>query len=103
MDAELLEVFIPIVAIVFGSLMFLIPIAAVSLRYAIKPVMEAIRANREAQGGSTRGDLAALEHRLALLEQNFHNLESSVDRLADVKDFERRLVKPGETEPTTRR
>jgi hypothetical protein len=98
MDADVLELFIPLAGIVFGSLMFLIPIAAFSIRFAIKPVMEAIRASREAHMGGTGRELSVLEQRVALLEQHYQNLESSVDRLTDIKDFERRLTSPEPTE-----
>jgi hypothetical protein len=35
-----------------------------------------------------------LEQRVALLEQQYQTLESSMDRLGEVKEFERRLAGP---------
>ena len=97
MDAQVLEVFIPLTAIVMGSLMLLIPIAGLTARFAIKPVMEALGRAREGAGTNAR-ELSVLEQRVALLEQQYQNLEGSVERLQDVKDFERRLTGPAKAE-----
>ena len=97
MDAQVLEVFIPLTAIVMGSLMLLIPIAGLTARFAIKPVMEALGRAREGAGTNAR-ELSVLEQRVALLEQQYQNLEGSVERLQDVKDFERRLTGPAKGE-----
>lgn len=97
MDAQVLEVFIPLTAIVMGSLMLLIPIAGLTARFAIKPVMEALGRAREGAGTNAR-ELSVLEQRVALLEQQYQNLEGSVERLQDVKDFERRLTGPTKAE-----
>ena len=85
-----MEILIPILGIVMGGLMFLIPIAGLTARFAIKPIMEAIIKGREA--GNSNRELAVLEQRVALLEQQYQSLETSVDRLGEVKDFERRLT-----------
>lgn len=97
MDAQVLEVFIPLTAIVMGSLMLLIPIAGLTARFAIKPVMEALGRAREGAGTNAR-ELSVLEQRVALLEQQYQNLEGSVERLQDVKEFERRLTGPAKAE-----
>ena len=97
MNADVLELLIPLTAIVLGSLMFLIPIAGLTARFAIKPVMEALGRAREGAGTNAR-ELSVLEQRVALLEQQYQNLEGSVERLQDVKDFERRLTGPAKGE-----
>jgi hypothetical protein len=97
MNADVLELLIPLTAIVMGSLMFLIPIAGLTARFAIKPIMEALGRAREGAGTNAR-ELSVLEQRVALLEQQYQNLEGSVERLQDVKDFERRLTGPGSPE-----
>ena len=93
MEEETLRLLIPLAAIVLGSLCFLIPIAGLTVRFAIKPVMEALVKGRESQAGANR-ELSVLEQRVALLEQQYQGLETSVDRLNDAKDFERRLTAP---------
>ena len=97
MDADVLKLFIPLTAIVLGSLMVLIPIAGLTARFAIKPIMEALGRAREGAGTNAR-ELAVLEQRVALLEQHYQSLEGSVERLQDVKDFERRLTGPAKGE-----
>jgi hypothetical protein len=97
MNADVLELLIPLTAIVLGSLMFLIPIAGLTARFAIKPIMEALGRAREGAGSNAR-ELSVLEQRVALLEQQYQNLEGSVERLQDVKDFERRLTGPTKPE-----
>lgn len=93
MDGETIRMLIPLTAIILGSLCLLIPIAGLTLRFAIKPVMEAIVKGREAQISGGR-ELGVLEQRVALLEQHYQMLESSVDRINEAKDFERRLSAP---------
>ena len=92
MDPDTLELLIPITGIVFGSLMFLIPIAGITARFALKPIMEAIAKAREIQAGGTGRELGVLEQRVALLEQQYQQLETSVKHIADVKEFEKRLT-----------
>lgn len=92
MDPGTLRLLIPITAIVMGSLMLLIPIAAFSLRFAIKPVMEAIAKSREISGGAR--ELTVLEQRVALLEQHYQSLEHDFARVSEVKEFERKLSAP---------
>jgi hypothetical protein len=94
MDEETIRMLIPLTAIVLGSLCLLIPIAGLTLRFAIKPVMEAINRGRDAQMSGAGRELGVLEQRVALLEQHYQSLESSVDRLNEAKDFERRLSAP---------
>jgi hypothetical protein len=97
MNAEVFELLIPLTAIVLGSLMFLIPIAGLTARFAIKPVMEALGRAREGAGSNAR-ELSVLEQRVALLEQHYLSLVGSIERLEDVKEFERRLSGPTKPE-----
>jgi hypothetical protein len=94
MDRDVIELLIPLTAIILGSLMFLIPIAGVTARFAIKPILDSMRAAREGQAGTNARELGVLEQRVALLEQQFQGLENSVDRLTELKEFERRLAVP---------
>ena len=89
MDSQVLELLIPLTAIILGSLMFLIPIAGITARFALKPIMEAIRGARERQADAR--EIAVLEQRVALLEQQYQGIESTVERLSDARDFDRQL------------
>lgn len=92
------EILIPLVAIVMGCLMFLIPIAGFTARFALKPIVEAMAKYREIQGGTAGRELNVLEQRVALLEQQYQGLENSVTRIGELKDFDRQLTaKSGES------
>lgn len=86
------EILIPLVAIVMGCLMFLIPIAGFTARFALKPIVEAMAKYREMQGGVSGRELNVLEQRVALLEQQYQGLENSVTRIGELKDFDRQLT-----------
>jgi hypothetical protein len=83
---------VPIIAIVMGSLTVMVPVSLVALRFAIKPIAEAIAITRS--GGASQEQLAILEKRLALLEQQMSGVDSEVSRIADAVDFQDRLLKP---------
>jgi hypothetical protein len=93
MDRHTLALLIPILGILMGGLMFLIPIAGLTARFALKPIMEALSKGREQAG--TNQEVALLEQRVALLEQQYQTLENSVERLGEVKEFDRRLAGGG--------
>jgi hypothetical protein len=84
-----------ITAIVMGMLVVLIPIAGLTLRFAIKPITESVAKLRES--GMEREKVDLLERRMALLEQELHGLEGMREDLARVleeTDFQRQLRAP---------
>lgn len=83
---------VPIVAIVMGSLTVLIPLSIITLRFAIKPIAEAVSQMRS--GGASQEELAVMRQRLALLEQQFNGLESEVGRIGEAQDFQAQLLQP---------
>lgn len=98
MDFALL---IPILGIVFGSLIFLIPIAGLTARFALKPIMESIGQFRDAQG--QRQTVEMLERRVALMEEQVSSIERSVKPLVEDAEFRRKLeAPPRETVPDER-
>jgi TolA-binding protein len=86
------EILIPLVLGTLGIMTVLIPIVGLTARFALKPIVEAIARMREAQAGSTGRELGVLEQRVALLEQQYQQLDTTVDRLAEMKDFDRQLT-----------
>jgi hypothetical protein len=86
------EILIPLVLGTLGILTVLIPIAGLTARFALKPIVEAIARMREVQAGTTGRELSVLEQRVALLEQQYQALDSSVERIAEIKDFDRQLT-----------
>jgi hypothetical protein len=87
-----LEVLIPLVAVTLGIMTVLIPIAGFTARFALKPIVEAMARMKEIQAGSTGRELSVLEQRVALLEQQHSALEHEIERLAELKDFDRQLT-----------
>jgi len=80
---------VPLVAVVMGLLVVLIPISGLTARFALKPIAEAVARMRESQGASR--EVAILEQRVALLEQQLSTVETDVSRLDEAKEFERQL------------
>lgn len=78
-----------IVAIVMGMLVVLIPVAGLTLRFALKPTVEAIARLFEHKG--VEEQVTILERRMSLLEAQMESVESSVGRIADVLEFDREL------------
>jgi hypothetical protein len=84
-----------VIAILMGGLCFLIPIAGLTARFALKPIVEVLARARE--GNHNREALAIFERRLALLEQELQSVNSlrdEVTRLAEDQEFRRQLAKP---------
>jgi hypothetical protein len=83
---------VPVIAVTGGILMFLIPIAGLTARFALKPIVESIAKLKEIQGGSgSSGDVRQLDARLTMLEQQMQSVESDVRHLAEERDFDRQL------------
>lgn len=80
-------------AVVLGCLMFLIPIAGLTARFALKPITEALGRGRDTS--ADREALALLERRLSLLEQEVHSIgdmRADVSRLIQELEFHKQLT-----------
>lgn len=86
------EILVPITAILVFGTAVIIPIAGITARFALKPVVEAFARLRESQGSGERQALT--EQRLALLEEQLHALERDQARLLEEADFRRQLGDP---------
>lgn len=82
------EVLIPITALLVGGIAVILPIAGFTARFALKPAVEAMLKLRS---GGSDPRLPLLEQRLALMEEQFHALERSHDRLREAAEFQRQL------------
>lgn len=85
---------VSLAAVVMGTLIILVPVAGITIRFALKPITEAVLAFKSAQGEGQRLDL--LEKRVGFLEHQNENLESEVTRLAEVVKFHDQLEAPTE-------
>lgn len=82
-------------AVVMGCLTVLIPIAAFSARFTVKPIVEAMTRLRES--GMERETVQLLERRMALLEQEVHSLtemREDIRRVLEAVEFDKRLTEP---------
>jgi TolA-binding protein len=77
-----------ILAIVFSGLIVLVPVAGITARFALKPIIQSLRDMKTlAAPESTAG----LERRLEALEAQLANLDESVERLVQAQEFDRQL------------
>ncbi|HEX6694025.1 MAG TPA: hypothetical protein VF035_04890 [Longimicrobiales bacterium] len=80
------------IAVVMGILVVLIPVAGLTLRFAMKPITESLARLRE--GTLEREKAQLLERRVALLEQELHGLDSIKENVAsmlEAAEFQRQL------------
>jgi len=78
-----------VIAVILGCLTILIPVAGLTARFALKPVVEALGRNRLAQ--ADRDQLESLAGRLELVEQQLSRVETDVERISDAREFDARL------------
>ncbi len=81
---------VALAGVIMGTLIILIPVAGLTARFALKPIVEAVARMRQTQGASAH--LMLVEQRLALLEQQQANTESDVGRLLEVQEFQEELL-----------
>lgn len=79
-----------LVSVIMGTLIVLIPVAGFTLRFALKPMVEAMAKWKEAQAGGQSA--ALLEQRVALLEAQVGSMETMLHRVLDEQEFHRKLT-----------
>jgi hypothetical protein len=85
-----------VVAVILGSLMFLIPIAGITARFALKPLVDSMA--RFFDTRTMEDAMAINERRVALLESQVESLEHTVDQLRAAHSFDRELGRGSEPE-----
>jgi hypothetical protein len=83
------ENMIGLTAVILGSLTVLIPIAGITARIALKPIVEAMARYREIKGSDDA--VGMLERRMTLMEEQLHGMDRSLRLLVEDADFRRRL------------
>ncbi len=86
---------IPIVAIIMGTLTILVPVSLIALRFAIKPIAEAVAQMRS---GVSPNEVAIMKDRISLLEQQVSGMDSEMGRIAEAMEFQDRLLSAAEEE-----
>jgi hypothetical protein len=80
---------IGLTAVVIGGLAVLIPVAGITARIALRPIVEAMARYREMQGADD--GVVLLERRIGLMEQQLDGMDRSLRVLVEDADFRRRL------------
>lgn len=81
-----------VVAAFFVGLTILVPVVAISARFALKPVMESWMKLRQSQ--TSDEDKIMQDRRIALLEAEIHSLQQLTQQQLEARDFERALHDP---------
>ena len=84
-----------IIAILGGILIVLIPVAGITARIALAPLIEAVSRAMQARHGSEAVQL--VERRMALMEQELQALRSEVHLIGEEREFYRKLAESNET------
>jgi hypothetical protein len=80
---------IGLTAVIFVGLATLIPVAGITARIALRPIVEAMARYREMKGED--GAVLLLERRMALMEEQINSMHRSMQVLVEDADFRRRL------------
>ncbi len=83
-----------VVSVFMGTLIVLIPVAGVTIRFALKPIAEAIARIKESQGANQ--EMSIMAQRLDLLERQLSGVESELHRLREVQEFHAQLKAPNQ-------
>ncbi|HEX8696268.1 MAG TPA: hypothetical protein VF746_27870 [Longimicrobium sp.] len=76
--------------VIMGTLVVLIPVTGLTVRFAMKPLLEAKTKLIQAQAGGPSA--ALLEERVAQLEAQLESMETTLHRVLDEQEFHRRLT-----------
>lgn len=77
--------FVALVSVIMGISIVLIPVAGLTARYALKPIVEALGRYFEGKGSDEATKIT--ERRLALLEQQIDEMQGALNRLVEVSEF----------------
>jgi hypothetical protein len=81
-----------ILGIMMAALIVLIPITGFTLRFAIKPISEAIGSMRAGQPAG--GEVVELRGQVEALKGQMDGIESVLHRLVEAQEFQAELLKP---------
>ena len=93
---------VPLIAVVMGISVVLVPVIGWTARHVLKPFERILAQAVQARGSDEV--VRALERRMALMEQQLDTLETTLGRVAEAAEFDRQLRAPGAggTAPATR-
>ncbi|HYJ79594.1 MAG TPA: hypothetical protein VEW03_08345 [Longimicrobiaceae bacterium] len=79
-----------VIAIIATFLIVFVPVAGITARIAVKPIVEALTRYMQARQGTEA--LQMVERRMALLEQELQSVRSDVQHMSEERDFFRQLA-----------
>ena len=79
-----------ILAMLLTAMVIFVPVAGLTMRFALKPIVDSIARLMEARAQSAASEL--LEKRLALVEQELQAMRAEVARVVERGDFYDRLA-----------
>lgn len=89
MNPETIYAMTGILAVLLGGITLMIPIVGLTLRFALKPVMEAWAKTRSLP--ATDRDTETLSRKVDLLETELQQVQNSLRDVLEAQDFQRRL------------
>ncbi|HEX2187562.1 MAG TPA: hypothetical protein VHG51_01630 [Longimicrobiaceae bacterium] len=81
-----------IIAILMTGLIVFVPVAGITARFALKPLIDSVV--RIAEMRRSTEEVRLLERRVALLEQELNGIKGEVHELAEQKEFYQKLAEP---------
>ncbi len=81
-----------ILAMLLISLIVFVPVAGITARFALKPLIDSVI--RIAEMRRSTEDVRILERRIALLEQEMNGLKGEMHEIGEQKEFYRKLSEP---------
>jgi hypothetical protein len=91
----------PLIGFLVTAFVVAIPVAAFSVRFAIRPIADALVRVREAQSGTRTADEALLMHdrRLSLMEAELQQIHGVLEQLVEADQFRTQLEAGRAAEP----
>ena len=86
---------VPLVAIVMGISVVLIPVIGFTARYVLKPFEQVLARYLDVRG--TDETVRLLDRRMSMVEQQLEAMETTLARIAEAADFHRELRAPAPT------
>lgn len=78
-----------VLAVIFAGIIILVPVLALTIRFALRPVIDSW--TRLKQSPQSEQERSLLARRLDLLEAELQQVQHSVKEIAEAQDFQRQL------------
>lgn len=89
MSEDIVYAIAAVLAVIFGGITILVPVLALTIRFALRPVIDSWA--RLKQSPETEQERALVARRLDLLEAELQHVQHSVREVAEAEEFRRQL------------